>query len=223
METTTLKDRLAKIDPATLKAGTETDALVAECLGWSALKEKAVHEFQAADRRGLPWDARLEDGSPRQHNQRVWIKDGKLIACEKCGILPCWSTDDGLAFEVLWPWLLERKPWLSLNLDPGGDSNKPTVMDIEFKEYRDWKLIGRADTWALALCRTVVAVAKCRKKEYYHRCEKRFGNPPVIGTFEPTIGDMGRDCDARNSPVRVYTAAGRWYPYFEVLPRMGAK
>ena len=49
---------------------------------------------------------------------------------------------------------------------------------------------------------------------------RKHGSAPVIGTFEPRVGDVGRDCDASMSPLRVMTADGRWHPYFEVLPRM---
>ena len=43
---------------------------------------------------------------------------------------------------------------------------------------------------------------------------------PIIGTFEPKTGDVGRDCNAPNSHVRVWTETGCWFPYFGDLPKM---
>lgn len=48
---------------------------------------------------------------------------------------------------------------------------------------------------------------------------RKFGPPPVIGTFEPNVGDIARDCDRPNAQYRSYTSDGRWWPYFEVVPR----
>lgn len=46
----------------------------------------------------------------------------------------------------------------------------------------------------------------------------KHGAPPVIGTFEPRTGDVGRDCD---SPVAQYRTwvGGQWYPLYEVVPK----
>lgn len=52
---------------------------------------------------------------------------------------------------------------------------------------------------------------------------KKLGLPPVIGTFIPRYGDVGRDCDRPNSPYRTWTYEGEWYPYYGVLPRMKGK
>jgi len=49
-------------------------------------------------------------------------------------------------------------------------------------------------------------------------CEAINGPPPIIGTFEPISGDVGRDYDGPNSPFRAFIG-GRWWPYFEVMPR----
>ena len=42
---------------------------------------------------------------------------------------------------------------------------------------------------------------------------------PVIGTFEPNIGDMGKDYDGPLAKIRTYLGSGQWHPYFEAYPR----
>lgn len=50
------------------------------------------------------------------------------------------------------------------------------------------------------------------------QCFIKNGPPPVMDTFEPTLGDIARDCDHPLSPYRTWTG-DRWHPYFEVAPR----
>lgn len=52
-------------------------------------------------------------------------------------------------------------------------------------------------------------------------CYRKFGPPPVIGTFIPTVGDVGRDYDGPTAMYRTWMSDYRWFPYFEVVPRQG--
>ena len=47
---------------------------------------------------------------------------------------------------------------------------------------------------------------------------RKFGPPPVIDMFEPTYGDVGRDCDHPMSRYRTWLG-DNWWPYFLVCPR----
>lgn len=52
---------------------------------------------------------------------------------------------------------------------------------------------------------------------------KKSGPAPIIGTWEPKPGDLGRDCDSPNSPIRIWISEGRWYPSFEVTPKFSVQ
>ena len=120
---------LSKIDPATLKAGPETDILVAHCL---RVKGKAI------------------------------------------GAVRNYSLDTGVAFSVLWSWLEEHASYLiekhdgvkidyrmypSLHTDERGFSifwhGLPTHHGDQPSYFQVY-----ADSWALLLCRAVVAVTQ---------------------------------------------------------------
>ena len=45
---------------------------------------------------------------------------------------------------------------------------------------------------------------------------KKFGPPPVIGTFEPIEGDVARDSDTPTAPHRMWTKNG-WWPSVALL------
>lgn len=50
------------------------------------------------------------------------------------------------------------------------------------------------------------------------QCFRKFGLPPIIGTFEPTHGDIGRDCDIPMAQYRTWTGEG-WWPSYLVVPK----
>ena len=81
----TLKERLAKVDPAKLEAGAELDALVAECLGW---EYKSI-ESSSETLEDAYWE--VPEGYPGRD----------MFGTED--FPPTFSTSPGLAFEVLWP------------------------------------------------------------------------------------------------------------------------
>ena len=138
-----LKERLAVLNPATLEAGPETDALVAECLG-------------------LVRDA--TDGlNPDKFTSFYTEVGGHIFAYTPTynghfGV----SANPGLAFSVLWPWLEECQNCISLfRMGPG--KGCPCIRMPFYRssiESGETDLFISADTWALALCRAVVAVAK---------------------------------------------------------------
>lgn len=47
---------------------------------------------------------------------------------------------------------------------------------------------------------------------------EKFGPPPVIGTFNPMTGDVGRDIDDPLSQYRTWLG-DRWHPSYEVAPK----
>ena len=46
---------------------------------------------------------------------------------------------------------------------------------------------------------------------------KASGPPPVIGTFMPSVGDVGRDCDAPLAQYRTWTGE-EWLPSYRLFP-----
>ena len=61
----------------------------------------------------------------------------------------------------------------------------------------------------------------CPGCQYLWAAEKmleKFGPPPIIGTFEPTHGDIGRDLD---HPLAVYRTwmGSYWWPLYEIVPK----
>ena len=51
---------------------------------------------------------------------------------------------------------------------------------------------------------------------------KNVGLPPVIGSFEPQPGDMGRDGGDAHSQIRIWTGS-RWLPDYVSVPKTSAK
>ena len=47
----------------------------------------------------------------------------------------------------------------------------------------------------------------------------KHGPAPVIGTFEPIKGDMGRDGDWPLAQIRMFDDKSGWLPSFDLVPR----
>lgn len=83
-----------------LQPGPELDALVAEkVMGWERLEGDSVvaheREYREEDHFSDPSDGE------RWHNLRIWVKDGKRVACQECGDLPNFSTSIVDVWEVV--------------------------------------------------------------------------------------------------------------------------
>lgn len=79
----------------------ERDARVAEAKGWKVLEGYTEIVSAGHAPASPPVPSERKRGDNRYHYGRVWVDaDNKRMACEECGDLPEWSTDDALAREL---------------------------------------------------------------------------------------------------------------------------
>lgn len=136
----TLKEKL-DVDPAKLEAGAETDELVAECMGATQRRPDSKFWYWPDDKYSgfIP--------GQNQGTSNVYFSP---------------STKPGLAFEELWPWLVEELLLRSTNISIY-TKNSRTRIRMDGKLFPDGWILS-FDEPALTLCRAVVAVAKARSR-----------------------------------------------------------
>lgn len=141
---------LSTIDSKTMKAGVDTDALIAEWMGWRGV-EYAYHSV---------WDC--GDGRFFLTGTFLGIDSGH----------PTWSPSTNLAHAL--EAMLEAREW-TLFCDPGVNENEDTIGCEMSKDGKDYMHEGRCclsetngnkgEAMALAICRAIVAALKAVKLE----------------------------------------------------------
>jgi len=132
----TFKEKLETVDPATLVVGAELDILIEEILGGTI----SMSPLAPRDGPFVPY---------------VYEANGKCHAPRK------FSTSPGLAFEVLWPWLLDtlHDTAISIYQNPGQGPR----LRMSVRLFPDGWIVSAKDS-AFALCTAVVAVEKARSR-----------------------------------------------------------